>query len=414
LVDAYPEPVVPRQVSLRGHKVGELLGVELPAGEIECHLQHLGLRPVSRKPRPAEGEGPASAEAVAWVVPTWRVDLKREVDLIEEVARLHGVDKIPSTPPRGAKGSHAHDAVHDQLMEVRRCLAGMGLHEAQGQTLVGDALARAVSPDVVALENPLSSDMDVLRPSLLPGLIDTLRNNLSRRNGDVQLFEVGRVFVAAGGQVREGWRVAIALTGQRDPGFWSGADRDAKCDVFDAKGIVEELVDRLGIRGLAWMRRPEPTPFWVESATIALGGRQELGQLGQLSPILARRHDLRDPVVLAELNLDLLLARRNPARSFKALPAFPSARRDVAMIVAESVTHDAVLAAVKGAKAANLESVELFDVFRGKHVPEGQKSLAYAFTYRAADRTLKDEEVQAAHAKVLESLKTGVGAALRE
>ena len=414
VVDAHPEPAAPRQVTLRSHKVGELLGIQLPTEEIECHLQQLGLRPASRRPRPTDGEAQSAEEPVSWVIPTWRVDLKREADLIEDVARLHGVDKIPSTAPRGAKGSHPYDVVHDHLMEVRRFLVGMGLVEAQGQTLVGDALARAVNADVIALANPLSSDMDVLRPSLLPGLIDTLRHNLSRRNGDVQLFEIGRVFVQSGGQPREAWRVAIALTGLRAPAFWSGTDRDAKCDVFDAKGIVEELAEHLGIRGMAWTRRAEPTPFWVESATIALGGRQELGQLGQLSPVLARRHDLRDPVILAELNLDLLLARRNPSRSFKPLPAFPSSRRDVAMIVAESVTHDAVLAAVKGAKAGNLESVELFDVFRGKHVPAGQKSVAYAFTYRASDRTLKDEEVQAAHGKVLEALKAGVGAAFRE
>ncbi len=414
VVDAYPAPVAPRAVALRNHKVGELLGIALPVAEIEGHLRHLGLQPSARTPAATDEDGTVVDAPVSWTIPSWRVDLKREVDLIEEVARLHGVDKIPSTPPRGAKGSHPYDAVHDVLMEVRRCLAAMGLDEAQGQTLVGDALARAASPDVVALANPLSSDMNVLRPSLLPGLIDTLRHNASRRNGDVQMFEIGRVFVQSGGQTREGWRVAVALTGRRDAPFWSGADRDAKCDVHDAKGIVEELAERLGIRGVAWSRRAEPTEFWVESATIALGGKQELGQLGQLSPALARRNDLRDPVILAELDLGLLLARRNASRSFKPLPGFPSSRRDVAMIVAESVTHDAVLAAVKGAKAQNLETVELFDVFRGKHVADGHKSLAYAFTYRAADRTLKDDEVQAAHARVLEALKTGVGATLRE
>jgi phenylalanyl-tRNA synthetase beta chain len=412
VAEAYPTPAPLRQVTLRHRKVGELLGVSLPAEEIELHLTQLGLRPAVRKPRSTDAEG--DPEPVAWVVPSWRVDLKREVDLIEEVARLHGVDRLPSTPPRGAKGSHPFDATYDVLMEVRRWLVGLGLHEALGQTLVNDALARDVSGAAVALANPLSHDMNTLRPSLLPGLIDTLRHNRLRKNHDVQLFEMGRVFTSAGGAVKEGWRVAVALTGARLPAFWSGAERDAKCDVSDVKGVVEELLERMGLRGVVYQRRAEPTAFWVESAVIALGGKQELGQLGQLAPGLGRRHDLRDPVFLAELNLDLLLARRNPARSFKALPAFPSARRDVAMLVAETVTHEAVLAAVRQAKPANLESVELFDVFRGRHVPEGQKSVAYAFTYRAADRTLKDDEVQAAHGKVLEALQQGVGATWRE
>ena len=131
-------------------------------------------------------------------------------------------------------------------------------------------------------------------------------------------------------------------------------------------------------------------------------------------PALAKKYDLRDAVLLAELNLDLLLARRNPAKSFKPLPQFPAIRRDVAMIVPEATTHDAVLQVVKQTKPANLEAVELFDVFRGKNVPEGQKSLAYAFTYRAADKTLTDAEVNAAHTKIVEAFKTQLKATVRE
>lgn len=410
VVDAYPTPAEPKEITLRHEKVRALLGIDLAPEVIDCHLQSLGIRPKSRLPRPVE-DTPASA---VFLAPSWRVDLKREVDLIEEVARLHGVDRIPSTTPRGALGSHPFDAQYDVFMAVRRLLAGLGLNEAQGQTLVNDAAARLVSTDVVALANPLSSDMDVLRPSLLPGLLDTLRHNLTRRSGDVQLFEIGRVFNASDKGPKEGWRLAIALTGARNPAFWSGAERDAKCDLHDLKGLLEELFDALGFRGITWARRPEPGTLFVESAAIALGGKLELGQLGQVQPSLARRYDLRDPVLLAELNLDLLLARRNAARSFKPLPAFPAITRDVAMIVPEATTHDAVLAVVRQSKPANLEAVELFDVFRGRNVPEGHKSVAYSFTYRAADRTLKDEEVNAAHSKVVEAFKAQLQASVRE
>jgi phenylalanyl-tRNA synthetase beta chain len=133
-----------------------------------------------------------------------------------------------------------------------------------------------------------------------------------------------------------------------------------------------------------------------------------------LHPALARQYDLRDPVFLAELSLDQMLARRNPSRSFKSLPSFPSSRRDVAMLVPEATTHEAVLQVVKQAKPANLESVDLFDVFRGKNVPAGQKSLAYAFTYRHAERTLTEAEVNGAHEKLVEKLKQTLGAAIRE
>jgi phenylalanyl-tRNA synthetase beta chain len=339
--------------------------------------------------------------------------------LIEEIARLHGVEKIPATPPRGAIGSNAFDSVHDHIAEARRILAGLGLNEAQGQTLVSSVECRVSSVELAALANPLSADMDVLRPSLLPGLIHSLRHNISRKNYDVALFEVGRVFQraagvsAAGLAVKEERRIAIALTGQRNPLFWSGGEREARFDVYDLKGLIEEFFEQFGLRGMTFNRRAESTALFLESATIQLG-KQQLGEFGQLLPPLAKRYDLRDAVFLAELNLDLLLARRNPSKSFKSLPAFPSIRRDVAMIVPEATTHEAVLQVVKQTKPANLESVELFDVFRGKNVPEGQKSLAYAFTYRNPEKTLTDAEATAAHEKLVEQFKKMLQATVRE
>jgi phenylalanyl-tRNA synthetase beta chain len=250
-------------------------------------------------------------------------------------------------------------------------------------------------------------------------LIHSLRHNVSRKNYDLGLFEVGRVFQRAAGvspagpAVKEERRIGIALTGQRNPLFWSGGEREAKLDVYDLKGLIEEFFEQFGLRGMTYNRRMEGAALFMESATIQLG-KQQLGEFGQLLPVLAKRYDLRDAVFLAELNLDLLLARRNPAKSFKSLPAFPSIRRDVAMIVPEATTHDAVLQVVKQTKPANLESVELFDVFRGKNVPEGQKSLAYAFTYRNPEKTLTDADAAAAHEKLVEQFKKVLQATVRE
>jgi len=264
------------------------------------------------------------------------------------------------------------------------------------------------------LANPLSSDMDVLRPSLLPGLIHSLRHNVSRKNYDVALFEIGRVFTNVNGQTKETRSMAIAITGQRAVPFWSGDERDAKFGSFDLKGMVEEFLEQFGVRGVTFMRRAETAVMYLESAAITLGGKLPLGEMGQLSPALAKKYDLRDAVFLAELNLDQLLARRNQAKSFKPLPQFPSVRRDVALLVPEATTHEAVLQTVKKAKAVNLENVELFDLFRGKHVPEGQKSLAYAFIYRSTEKTLTDAEVNAAHQKIVEAFKKSLGATVRE
>jgi phenylalanyl-tRNA synthetase beta chain len=340
--------------------------------------------------------------------------LKREVDLIEEIGRLFGIEKIPATLPRNAIGSNEFDPVYDQIAEARGILTALGLNEAQGQTLISSAEFGIRNLESVMLANPLSSDMDILRPSLLPGLIHSLRHNVSRKNNDVALFEVGRVFKNENGEAREERRIAIALTGRRAQDFWSGENRDAKFDAFDLKGLLEDFFEQFGLRGVVFARRDESTPLFLESAAIALGGKLQLGELGQLSPVLAKKHDLRDAVFLAELNLDQLLARRNPTKSFKPLPQFPAIRRDVAMLVPEAATEEAVLLAVRKTKPANLETVELFDVFRGKNVPEGQKSMAYAFTYRSPEKTLTDAEVNAAHQKIVEALKQNLGATVRE
>jgi len=255
--------------------------------------------------------------------------------------------------------------------------------------------------------------MNVLRPSLLPGLLAALRHNVSRKINDLALFEVGRVFLESEGQRREERRVALALTGQRHPLFWSGEEREARFDISDLKGLLEEFLEQFGVRGMNYVRRPESTALFLESATVHLG-RFQLGEFGLLLPSLARQHDLRDAVLLAELNLDLLLARRNPNKSFRPLPAFPAIRRDIAMILPAATTHESILQVIKQAKPANLEAVELFDVFRGKNVPAGQKSMAYAFTYRHADRTLTDAEVNAVHDKLVVHLKQRLQATVRE
>lgn len=403
IVDIYPAPITPKEIELHFQKTTAVLGITISHPEQISYLVNLGLTLTEQTPGVCK-----------FRVPTFRVDLKREIDLIEEIGRLFGIEKIPATSPRNAIGSNAYDAVYDQIADARRILTGLGLNEAQGQTLIADEECAVKQEERAPLANPLSSDMDVLRPRLLPGLIGSLQHNISRKNYDVGLFEIGRVFVSRNGIFTEETHAAIAITGRRTLNFWSGNDRDAKFDIYDLKGIVEEFLEQFGIRGVAFSKSSESAPLFLESASVSLGGRVPLGELGHLLPGLAKAHDLRDPVFLAELNLNQLIARRNPAKSFKPLPQFPAIRRDAAILVPEATTHEAVLQAVKQSKPANLESVELFDIFRGKGVPEGQKSLAYAFVYRSAEKTLTDGEVNASHLKVIEAFKTQLHATVRE
>lgn len=428
VIDACAVEIKPKEVTLRHYKASELIGVTIPTGDQIRHLESLGLQ---RKPGSITRIPfvDASTDTVTllkkdviqsktdhgttFLIPTWRVDLKGEIDLVEEVVRLYGVDKIPSTPPRGAIGSNAFDAIYDQIAEARRLLSGMGLSEATGQTLISNEAAK-LRPDAPAmLSNPLSNDMDTLRPGIIPGLLNALRLNASRKIQDVSLFELGKRFANINNELRENRSLGIAMMGQRHPSTWAGSDRDMKLDLFDLKGILEEFFDSFGVRGVTFRQvASHNLPFLLLGEIVQ--GKDAIGSFGQLHPVHARRHDLRDSVLLAELDFDVILARRNATKSFKALPQFPSIRRDVAMLVGDTVTHDAVLDVVKRAKPANLENVELFDVFRGTNVPAGQKSVAYAFTYRAADKTLTDPEVNAAHDKVVADFKQKLQATLRE
>jgi phenylalanyl-tRNA synthetase beta chain len=413
-VDAYPNPAPKKTIKLRTHKVREVLGIEIPIEEQTRYLNSLELKVQS-----------GSEQEIISEIPSFRVDMKREVDLIEEITRLYGVDRIPSASPRGAIGQHPFDAVYDSYSEVRRILTSCGLTEAQGQSLISDSTLGTLTGEGVLqrtlrLENPLSSDMNVLRPTLIPGLLDALQRNAHHQSHDARLFEIGRVFgnLASANAAKntaafsEERRVAIAMTGARHNDFWSGAERDAKLDIYDLKGIVEELFEQLGVNGVQWQRNEHASPLYLESATIFIG-KHPAGELGQLNPIAARKYDLRDAVLLAEFNLDFILSRRNLSKSFEPLAAFPSVRRDVALLVNESITHEQVIAVVRKTKPQNLESVSLFDVFRGKNIPEGRKSVAYAFTYRGKDRTLTEGDVNAAHEKVVEQLKSQLQAEIR-
>ena len=239
-----------------------------------------------------------------------------------------------------------------------------------------------------------------------------LQHNANHDTPNVAMFEIGRVFRDDDGSPAEGWRLGIALTGRRFLPFHEGENRDAINEFADLKGIIEEFADQFGMRGVGYERDAEPGGFFVESGSVRVGNKP-VGTLGQLSPQLARRHDLKHPVYLAEFDLDLALQRRTTRRSFKGLPAFPGTRRDIAMIVPESTTHDAVLASARKAKPKHLESVELFDVYRGEGVGDGSKSVAYAFHYRSPDGTLKDKQVDTVHEKVIEQMRNDLNATIR-
>ncbi len=329
--------------------------------------------------------------------------MQRDVDLIEEVLRAYGIDKIPGrTGGRFISTSDA-DRSHDvETLVLRERLIACGLSEVRTSKLIS---RNAMAFDkAVELRNPLSEDHVALRPNLISGLLQVLERNIRAGAESVSIFEIGRVFIPPSG--KEERHLGILLWGNVEsaPNWRSQARRNL--DLFDLKGVLESIFPNVSFRSGKF---PD-----FALAVEAWSGEQRVGFGGQL---LANKSSASSSVLVAELNADLLLHKGGSAKKFRELDRYPSITRDIAMIVPEKLTHAEILRVIEEPAEPLLESVQLFDLFTTKEVadpPGSEKSLAYRLTYRAKNRTLTNEEVNAAHAKIRERLKRELGVRLRE
>jgi phenylalanyl-tRNA synthetase beta chain len=392
LIDRVASPRPPRRARLRPSRLRTLIGVEVPAERAGAILAGLGFAEAGR-----------DGDAASWTIPSWRGDVTREVDLVEEVARHFGVERVPAVvpPSGGAEGLRPHQARERLLRDV---LVGAGLTEVMGHSFVPSALAAADPQPRVALANPLSGDMDVLRSSIVvPGLLSFLAANQRQGRQDAALFEVGRVFAPAPGPPREERRLGVLLAGARRPRHWSEAA--TAVDLFDAKGLVEAIGRRLGADALAF--EPEGAPPFLHPGRAASvrRGAEPLGWLGVLHPDLAGRFELRGDVVVAELRIDELLRETPAAERHRPLPRFPEVARDLSVVWDEARPARELLARVAAAAGPWLAELALLDRYVGPGIPEGRASLTLSLRLRDAERTLTGEEVQRALARVVESLR---------
>ncbi len=393
-----PVPIRPQRAAL-------LLGRPVTAAEVESSLRRLGLGAAA----PAE---PNPAGALWFSPPSWRTDLSIEADLIEEVGRLAGYDGLPDAPMAAASSPGLEG---DAEAEVRAALVAEGGLETISLAFCAPGRAEAFAEDpAVQVANPLGEESRLLRPSLLPALLEAARHNQDQLPSvtDLFLFEIGRSFGwgVPGPLPVEKNRVAVLLRGRRHPAGWSsGAEL---VDAYDLKGALEGLFDHF--RVCPRYEAAERPCFHPRSSTrLALAG-QTLGWLGELHPALAQTIGLDGPpVFVAELSVDLLAAKRGSRPNHRPLPRHPPAERDLSFFLDASVEAAAVFEAVARAAPPELEAVRVFDVYEGPGVPEGDKSLALSLTFRAVDRTLSGAEVDRAQAEIVAEIQSAVGARLR-
>jgi phenylalanyl-tRNA synthetase beta chain len=380
-------PGNPADVSLSYEKCDRVVGIAIKPRTVDEILTGFGLQKTS------------AAKMMKWKIPSHRRDLERDVDLIEEVVRTFGVDKVPGTDRSRFTPSSAADHSHDLESAFRARLVAHGLSETRTSKLIPRS-ASAFSEKAIALRNPLSEDHVALRPSLISGLLEVLERNIRAGAETVAIFEIGRTFIPPSG--KEERHLGILLWGDstRTPNWRSQTSRGL--DLFDLKGALECVVPDLSSRPAKYPDLALAVDIWSRDQMIGFGG--------QLS---ATKSSAPGPVLIAELHADLLLVVGESAKKFRELDRYPSITRDIAMIVPEEISHAKILRSIQEPKEPLLESVQLFDLFTS-NVGEARKSLAYRLTYRDRSRTLTSEEVSAAHAKIRERLRSDLGAELRE
>jgi phenylalanyl-tRNA synthetase beta chain len=403
-----------RTIALSLTKVNEYLGTTLTAQDVQSVLERLHFDFTAQ---------PENEELLQVTVPGRRGDIERDVDLIEEVARLYGYDRIPTSLMTGVTTPGSLSREQQLRRNLRNLLALSGLHEQVTYSFVHPgAIARYpgayADSHPVALAMPMSEDRSVLRTSLIPQLLEAARYNRNRGVDDLALFEIGKVFLTSETTLtrlpEEKQLLAILLTGNRTGAHWSG--KPVKYDFYDLKGIVDKAVYALGLGELRYQAaQPAGLHPGRTAELYLLQGDSEIwvGRIGQLHPELQAELDLEDTYVL-ELELDTLISQSGETVGYRALPRYPAAVRDIAVLVGEDVPAGELLTTARKVAGALLESSGILDIYTGERLGEGRKSVALTLTYRNPDQTLTDEEVSEVHGRVLAALEQSFAAELRK
>jgi phenylalanyl-tRNA synthetase beta chain len=401
LIDVRPVSRTAKVVALRPARMRRLLGVDVGEQQAKTTLAGLGFSIVSQ-----------SEAGLSFEVPSWRGDVSREVDLVEEVGRHFGLDKIPSTlpPARGVEGLRV-----PQVREraVREYLVGAGFSEVIGHAFV-DAARTAVLPGgSIALANPLAEDQGMLRRSLVvPGLLSALQTNLRRGRRDIAVFETGRVFEPAVPLPREEQRLGLLQAGEARPSHWS--ERGRAADFFDVAGVLEGLAARLGAE--VALRQPQegecPQHLHPGRAALVLLGEEILGSVGSLHPDLAAQWDLRETAFVAEISLDTLLTQPLSALRYRPLDRFPAVARDLSVVCDAGWAAREIVACIRKAAGDLLQAATVVDRYVGEPVLDGKVSLTFTLRFSSAERTLTSDEVQAALERIMSELRAA-GAEIR-
>ncbi len=408
-IDQYPGRCERTPIVFRPEKANELIGINLERDVIldiltrlECQVSH-------------HDDGTTGV-----LPPSYRIDIEREIDLIEEIARLNGYDKIPATMPVARVASDRPTRHQEIEKQVRNLLVNCGLTEiinfsftspgAAGKLLLNEDDPRR---SAIKLANPLVDEQSVMKTTLLPGLLETMARNINFRSLDLKLFEIRRVYLPVKGDdmPREPLCIVGAVTGSRDGDVWNRHNEPV--DFFDVKGIVESVLDFLDIGGISWATDSADSYYHPGKSCRILAGLDCIGSLGELHPTVQKNFEIEKSVFCFELDFEKLVKLSRTKKAIVAPSRFPDSSRDIAILIPEELAALKIIDCIKGVKSKEVEQVQIFDVYRGKGVPDGFKSIAVRVRYRSIERTLTEEEIVSLHKEIIANLVDKLRVTLR-
>ncbi|OAG28149.1 phenylalanine--tRNA ligase subunit beta [Thermodesulfatator autotrophicus] len=407
-IDEYPKPYVPREISLSQKKLSLYLKIDLEPEKVTHILERVQVK-VEK-----------GIDGFICTPPSYRHDIALPEDLIEEVARLYGYDRLPVSVPKAEIAGKPPSKFEKVAAKTRYFMTALGLYEVINYSFISPKFLELLGfssedprANPLKLANPLSEEQSVMRTTLVPGLLQTAQTNIFREHPTVKVFELGRVFFPKEGSSLpdEKYRLAGVLTGEASPLSCFRSER--KFDIFDVKGILETFFNELGLKGVSFKPGSEEPFLWPAlSLTVKLSDKN-IGFLGALRPGILEKLDISQEIFLFELDFDVLIEKASFEKKFVPLPKFPATSRDLALLLPDGVPVAEILAFVADKEIPYLEKVSVIDVYKGKGIPEGKKSLTLRFVYRASSRTLTDEEVNEIQEKVTQDILKQFQATLR-
>lgn len=401
VIDAYPKKITPVPIDLRPARVRQIIGADISDAAIENSLRLLGMEVKNGK-------------TLVVTPPTFRPDINKEIDLVEETARVYGLDNIPVSRHNSGPLYTPLRRIDQLKSHLREILTGFGFDETLGSGMAHLFRLGKVDSTVepIKIANPLSDEFAVMRPRLLYSLLESTGNNVRFRNIDLRLFEIGRIYRK--GETlwpREEDLCGFLITGATSSAYWK--QKPDQADLFEIKGILAAIGDSLNIGEIRL--EPAVVPGYDASLSFALqASNLTLGQAGRIDPRVCRVFDVKQDCFAVELSLENILGAERDIQPYRPLPKFPATLRDIAVIIDESRSTEEIQSTVQSAGAEFIESVRLFDLFVGDPVPKGKKSLAFAISFRSPERTLAESEVEAVVKQIVGALSKKYDARLRE